>query len=161
VFPLANQERPGTKNIPWRGGSAVQKEQIAKMIQKRLGLDDKEFQTIKDSPKFQRLFENILTGSRYKLVAEIVESKGCHSGHVKGQKLFFDSAGNLLTREAPERVCAFLMPNLTVLINAFFENLLNGRDPNEVMFNRTGCYDVGPACGGWGHVIVEMRAEPR
>ena len=139
----------------------MEKEQIAKMIQKRLGLEDKEFQAIKDSPKFQRLFDNILTGSRYRLVAEIVESKGCHSGHVKGQKLFFDSAGNLLTREAPERVCAFLMPNLTVMINAFFENLLNGRDPNEVMFNRTGCYDVGPACGGWGHVIVEMRAEPK
>ena len=139
----------------------MEKEQITKMIQKRLGLEDKEFQAIKDSPRFQRLFDNILTGSRYRLVAEIVESKGCHSGHVKGQKLFFDSAGNLLTREAPERVCAFLMPNLTVLINAFFENLLNGRDPNEVMFNRTGCYDVGPACGGWGHVIVEMRAEPQ
>ena len=139
----------------------MEKEQIAKMIQKRLGLEDKEFQTIKDNPRFQRLFDNILTGSRYRLVAEIVESTGCHSGHVKGQKFFFDSAGNLLTREAPERVCAFLMPNLTVLINAFFENLLNGRDPNEVMFNRTGCYDVGPACGGWGHVVVEMRAEPR
>ena len=139
----------------------MEKEQISKMIQKRLRLEDKEFQAIKDSPKFQRLFDNILGGSRYRLVAEIVESKGCHSGHVKGQKLFFDSAGNLLTREAPERVCAFLMPNLTVMINAFFENLLNGRDPNEVMFNRTGCYDVGPACGGWGHVIVEVRAEPR
>ena len=139
----------------------MEKEQIPKMIQKRLNLEDSEFQAIKDNPRFQRLFDNILSGSRYKLVAEIVESKGCHSGHVKGQKLFFDSAGNLLTGEAPERVCAFLMPNLTVLINAFFENLLNGRDPNEVMFNRTGCYDVGPACGGWGHVIVEMRAEPR
>ena len=139
----------------------MEKEQIIKMLQKRLGLDDKEFQSVKDSPRFQRLFDNILSGSRYRLVAEIVESKGCHSGHVKGQKLFFDSSGNLLTREAPERVCAFLMPNLTVLINAFFENILNGRDPNEVMFNRTGCYDVGPACGGWGHVIVEMRAETR
>lgn len=139
----------------------MEKEQISTMIQKRLGLEEKEFQVIKNSPKFQRLFDNILSGSRYRLVAEIVESKGCHSGHVKGQKLVFDSAGNLLTREAPERVCAFLMPNLTVLINAFFENLLNGRDPNEVMFNRTGCYDVGPACGGWGHVVVEMRAEPR
>ena len=139
----------------------MEKEQIAKMIQKRLSLEDKEFQAIKDSPRFQRLFDNILSGSRYRLVAEIMESKGCHSGHVKGQKLFFDSAGNLLTREAPERGCAFLMPNLTVLINAFFENILNGRDPNEVMFNRTGCYDVGPACGGWGHVIVEMRAETR
>ena len=139
----------------------MEKEQIAKMIQKRLGLEDKEFQAIKDSPKFQRLFDNILKGSRYKLVAEIVESKGCHSGYVKGQKIFFDSAANLLTREAPERVCAFLMPHLTVMINAFFENIMNGRNPNEVMFNRTGCYDVGPACGGWGQVIVEMRAEPR
>ena len=139
----------------------MEKEQIIKMLQKRLGLEGKEFQALKDSPKFQRLVDNLLSASRYRLVAEIVESKGCHSGHVKGQKLVFDSAGNLLTREAPERVCAFLMPNLTVLVNAFFENLLNGRDPNEVMFNRTGCYDVGPACGGWGHVIVEMRAEPR
>ncbi len=146
----------------------MEKEQIAKMIQKRLGLEDKEFQPIKDSPKFQRLspkfqrlFGNLAVGSRYKLVAEIVESKGCHSGHVKGQKLVFDSSGNLLTAEAPERVCAFLMPNLTVMINLFFENILNGRDPNEVMFNRTGCYDVGPACGGWGRVIVEMRAEQK
>jgi len=51
------------------------------------------------------------------------------------------------------------MPNLTVLINAFFENLMNGRNPNEVMFNTSGCFDTGPACGGWGHVVVEMNAE--
>lgn len=139
----------------------MDKEQLAGIIQKRLGLDDAEFQAIKQTPKFQRLFENAVKGAPYRLVAEIVESKGCHSGHVKGQKLIFDSAGNLLTRECPDRICAFLMPNLTVLINAFFENLMNGRDPNEVMFNRTGCFDVGPACGGWGHVLVEMRAEMR
>jgi len=139
----------------------VEKEQIVKMIQKRLGLNNKEFEPIKNNPKFRRLFDNILAGAQYRLVAEVVESEGCHSGHVKGQRLFFESAGNLLTREAPERVCAFLMPNLTVLINAFFENFMNGRDPNEVMFNRTGCFDVGHACGGWGHVTVEMRAEKR
>jgi len=139
----------------------VEKEQIVKMIQKRLALNDKDFEPIKNNPKFRRLFDNILAGAQYRLVAEVVESEGCHSGHVKGQSLFFDSAGNLLTREAPERVCAFLMPNLTVLINAFFENFMNGRDPNEVMFNRTGCFDVGHACGGWGHVTVEMRAEKR
>lgn len=144
-----------------KGESAVEKEQIVNMIRKRLGLDDREFEPIKNTPKFQRLFGNILAGAQYRLVAEVVESKSCHSGHVKGQRIFFDSAGNLLTREAPERVCAFLMPNLTVLINAFFENLMNGRDPNEVMFNRTGCFDVGHACGGWGHVTVEMRAEKR
>ena len=50
-------------------------------------------------------------------------------------------------------------PNLTVLINAFFENLMNGRNPNEVMFNTSGCFDTGPSCGGWGHVVVKMNAE--
>ena len=139
----------------------MEKEQLIKMLQKRLGLDDEQFRAIKDTPKYQRLLDNVLKASRYRLVAEVIESEGCHSGHVKGQKLVFDNAGNLLTREAPERICAFLMPNLTVLINAFFENLMNGRDPNEVMFNRTGCFDVGHACGGWGHVMVEMRAEQR
>ncbi len=135
--------------------------QMAQFIQKRLGLNDREFQGIRENPKYQRLFENALAASRYQLVAEVIESKGCHSGHRVGQKLIFDSAANLLTRECPERVCAFLMPNLTVLLNAFFENFMNGREPNEVIFNRTGCFDVGHACGGWGKVIVEMRAEPR
>lgn len=107
----------------------MEKERFVGIIRKRLGLNDKEFQEIENNPKFQRLFENALKASRYRLVAEVVESKGCHSRHVVGQKIFFDSSGNLLTRESPNRICAFLMPNLTVLINAFFENLMNGRDP--------------------------------
>jgi hypothetical protein len=139
----------------------MDKKQLAEIIRKRLDLDEDEFRVIGENPKFQKLFENALKASQYRLVAEVIESKGCHSGHVVGQKLLFDNSGNLLTRHGPERVCAFLMPNLTVLINAFFENLMNGRDPNEVMFNQTGCFDVGPACGGWGHVVVRMRAEPR
>jgi len=134
---------------------------LTEIIRKRLGLDESEFKTIDQNPKYRRLFENAVEASKYRLVAEVIESKGCHSGHEKGQKIFFDSSGNLLTREAPERVCAFLMPNLVLIINAFFENLTNGRDPNEVMFNRTGCFDVGHVCGGWGHVVLEVRAEPR
>jgi hypothetical protein len=133
--------------------------QIAEIIRKRLHLEDKDWSLIQKNPKFQKLFQNAIEASRYRLVAEVIESVGCHSGHVVGQKLIFDNSGNLLTRENPDRVCAFLMPNLTVLINAFFENLMNGRDPNEVMFNTTGCFDTGPLWGGWGHVVVRMTAE--
>jgi hypothetical protein len=43
--------------------------------------------------------------------------------------------------------------------NAFLENLLNERDPNEVMFNTSGCFDTGPSCGGRGNVVVKMYAE--
>jgi len=27
------------------------------------------------------------------------------------------------------------------------------------MFDTSGCFDTDPACGGWGHVVVRMRAE--
>jgi hypothetical protein len=137
----------------------MDKKKIAVIIRQRLNLDDREWADIENNAKFQTLFQNAITASRYRLVAEVIASKGCHSKHRVGQKLIFDSSGNLLTRENPERICAFLMPNLTVLINAFFENLMNGRDPNEVMFNTTGCFDTGPACGGWGHVVIQMKAE--
>jgi len=131
---------------------------LAQIIKRRLALEGEELAAVLGNPKYKRLFEN---GSRYRLVAEVVASKGCHSGHVVGQRIVFDSASNLLTQESPDRVCVFLMPNLTVLLNAFFENLMNGRDPDEVMFNRAGCFDVGPMCGGWGHVQLEMKAEAR
>ena len=134
------------------------KDQLVEVIRCRLKLDDQEWTVIKENPKFQRLFKNAVEASKYRLIAEVIDSKGCHSGHVVGQKLIFDNSGNLLTKESPDRVCAFLMPNLTLLINAFFENMMNGRDPNEVMFNTTGCFDTGPQCGGWGHVVIKMGA---
>jgi hypothetical protein len=137
----------------------MDKDQMVDIIRRRSKLKDQDWSIIENNPKFQQLFENAAKASKYRLVAEVIESKGCHSGHIVGQKLVFDSTGNLLTKENPNRVCAFLMPNLTVLINAFFENLMNGRNPNEVMFDTTGCFDTGPSCGGWGHVIVRMRAE--
>ena len=137
----------------------MDKDTIAKLIRRRLNLDDREWALIEGNPKFQRLFANVAGASTNRLVAEVIESNGCNSGHVKGQKIVFDNAGNILTKENPDRICAFLMPNLTVLINAFFENLMNGRDPNEVIFNTTGCFDTGPGCGGWGHVVVRMTAE--
>ena len=139
----------------------MDKQKMAEIIRKRLKLEAEEWSIIEKNPRFQELFQNAIEASKYLLVAEVIESKGCHSGHVVGQKIIFDSTGNLLTKEAPDRVCSFLMPNLTVLINVFFENLMNGRDPNDVMFNTTGCFDTGPQCGGWGHVVVKMTAELR
>lgn len=138
----------------------MDRERLAAIIRRRLHLEDSDWSIIENTPKFQRLFQNAIEASRYRLIAEVIASRGCHSGHTVGQRLVFDNSGNLLTKENPDRICCFLMPNLAVLVNAFFENLMNGRDPNEVMFNTTGCFDTGPSCGGWGHVVVRMKAEP-
>ena len=109
----------------------MDKDTLIEIIKNRLSLEGEELEAVIENPKYQRLFENAAKGSKYRLVAEVVTSKGCHSGHVVGQKIIFDNAGNLLTEESPKRICAFLFPNLTVLINAFFENLMNGRDPTR------------------------------
>jgi len=53
------------------------------------------------------------------------------------------------------------MSNLTLFINAFFENLMNGSKPNKVMLNFTGCFDTGPMYGGWGYAVVKMTTELR
>ena len=91
----------------------MDEDQLVEMIRRRLKLDDQEWKIIEQTPKFQRLFKNAVEASKYRLIAEVIDSKGCHSGHLIGQKLIFDNSGNLLTKENPDRVCSFLMPNLS------------------------------------------------
>jgi hypothetical protein len=98
----------------------MDKGRIAEIIRRRLKLNDQEWAMIEKNEKFQRLFKNAVHTSKYRLMAEVIDSKGCHSGRVIGQKVIFDNSGNLVTKENPDRVCSFLMPNLTILINAFF-----------------------------------------
>jgi len=53
----------------------------------------------------------------------------------------------------------FTAKNLRVPTKRFYVMIHKLRDPNDVIFNRTGgCLDVGPACGGRGDVVTEMSA---
>ena len=54
----------------------MDKDQIAEMIRRRLKLDDQEWKMIEQNPKFQRLFKNAIEASKYRLVAEVIDSKG-------------------------------------------------------------------------------------
>jgi hypothetical protein len=62
----------------------MDKNQIGQVIRRRLKLDDQEWSYIENNPKSQRLFQNALKASSYQLIAEVIESKGCHSGHAGG-----------------------------------------------------------------------------
>ena len=49
----------------------------------------------------------------------------------------------------------------TGLIFTSNELLYAGVDPNEMRFKRTGCFDVGVECGGWGRIVLELRVVDR
>ena len=53
------------------------------------------------------------------------------------------------------------MPNMRQAIFGLHELWYAGIDPNEMCFKRSGCFDVGVACGGWGNIIIEARVMDR
>ncbi len=35
------------------------------------------------------------------------------------------------------------------------------QNPNEMLFNKAGCFDVGLKCGGWGNIAMENKVIDR
>jgi len=50
------------------------------------------------------------------------------------------------------------MPTLIFMAHELF---YAGVDPNEMRFKRAGCSDIGIQCGGWGHIVMEVKVEDR
>ena len=95
------------------------------------------------------------------IVVEVVESQGCNSQHKVGEKFYFDGAGNLITKLCPKRICIYALSSVSKLIFASNELFYAGVDPNEMLFKRAGCFDVGVQCGGWGHIVLQLRVVDR
>jgi uncharacterized repeat protein (TIGR04076 family) len=131
------------------------------LIQSHLGYTDEEMKIFKENQRNIDILSNAPTLMNKTLVAEVVESHGCNSRHKKGDKLYFDGAGNLITKLAPKRICIYALSSMAKLIFASNELFYAGIDPNEMRFKRVGCFDVGVQCGGWGHIVMEIRVEDR
>lgn len=127
-----------------------------KFIQDHLGYDDEQMALFKARAKNAEIVEAAPALMGKTLVAEVVDAHGCASQHKVGDKFYFDGAGNLLTKHAPERVCIHALSAASVLMYVADELFYAGADPNDMRLNRVGCLDVGVQCGGWGHVVMEV-----
>ncbi len=47
------------------------------------------------------------------------------------------------------------------LIYGLHELFYSGIENPKATFSRAGCFDVGVRCGGWGHIVMEIRMEDR
>jgi uncharacterized repeat protein (TIGR04076 family) len=93
------------------------------------------------------------------IILEVVEAHGCNSGYKVGDRIYFDGAGNLLTKMCPRRVCGYSLNAALMMVYASNEMTYAGVDPNEMCFKRASCFDVRIDCGGWGRVVLELRVE--
>jgi len=132
-----------------------------RFFQQHLGYSDEEMALFRADPRNEEVLAKGPELMQKTIVAEVVESHGCNSQHKVGDRFLFDGAGNLLTTKCPRRICIYALQGLTSLIFATNELAYAGVDPDSLRFRRTGCFDVGVRCGGWGHIVMEVRVEER
>ncbi|MBU7012009.1 MAG: TIGR04076 family protein [Theionarchaea archaeon] len=136
-------------------------EEIWNVFQKHVGYTDEEMDIFRKNPRNADVLSKGSALLNKTIVVEVVESHGCNSRHTVGDKFYFDGAGNLLTKLCPKKVCIYALQSVTMLIFASNELFYAGADPNDMRFKRAGCFDVGVHCGGWGHIVMEIRVEER
>jgi uncharacterized repeat protein (TIGR04076 family) len=130
-------------------------------FQEHLGYSDEELDMFRKDPKNAEILSRAAELMNKTIVAEVVESRGCNSQHKVGDRFVFDGAGNLLTKLNPERICVHAMSAFSPCVYVANELFYAGVDPNETRFKRVGCFDVGVRCGGWGHIVMELKVEDR
>ena len=137
-------------------------EKVWKTVQQHLGYNDEEMKQFRENPRNEDVLSKTAVMLNKTIVAEIIESHGCDSGHKVGDKIYFDGRGvSLLTKLGPSRICIFALHSVALAMPALAELLYAGINPNEMRFKRFGCPDVGIKCGGWGHIVMELSVEDR
>ncbi len=134
-------------------------ERVWKMVQRHLGYSAEEIERFKTDPRNLDVLSKKTAMKSKTIVLEVVESHGCNSGHRVGDRFYFDAAGNLLTERCPRNVCGYALNSAMMMVFAANEMIFAGMDANRMRFRRSGCFDVGLQCGGWGRVVLELRVE--
>ena len=133
-----------------------------KLVQQHLGYTDEEMKIFQVDPRNEDVLSKTIPMLNKTIVAEVIESHGCDSGHKVGDRIYFDGRGiSLLTKLGPGRICIFALHSIALAMPAVAELFYAGVDPNQARFKRFGCPDVGINCGGWGHVVMEIKMEDR
>ena len=136
-------------------------ESVWDFFQKHVGYTDEEMKEFRENPRNEDVLSKGPALMNKTIVVEVVKSHGCNSQHKEGDKFYFDGAGNLITKLCPKRICIYALSSMATAIFASNELFYAGVDPNEMRFNRLGCFDVGVRCGGWGNIVMEIRVEDR
>ena len=144
----------GVRDIAWNVGKW-------KIMKERLGYTDEEMKVFRENPRNEDVLSKVPALMNKTIVLEVVESHGCNSQHKVGDRLYFDGAGNLITKHCPKKICIYALKASAQMIFACGELFLAGVDPNEMRFKRAACFDVGVQCGGWGRIVLEFSVKNR
>ncbi len=131
------------------------------IIKKNLGYTEEEMKIFMENLKNIEILKKAPNLVNKTIVIEVIESHGCNSQHVIGEKFYFDGFGNLITKLSPKRICISALAAMDKLIFGANALMFADQNPNDMLFNKAGCSDVGLKCGGWGNIAMEIKVIDR
>ncbi len=131
-----------------------------KRFAERVGYTEADLEHFQEGdPRLRQMERLTRVAAKYSLVAEVIKARHCNSGYQVGDKFVLDVDGNFLTKLCPSRLCVYLMSQLTIPVALINERFSEGLDPNQFHFmHQVRCPDTGVECGGYGEVVVEVKA---
>lgn len=130
-------------------------------MKRRLRYSDEELKTFQENPRNQDVLSKAPTLMSKTIIGEVVESHGCNTEHMVGDRFYFDGFGNLITELCPKRICIHALHAVTPQVFTVAEFIYAGADPNQMRFKRAACFDIGLECGGFGRIVLEVSVKDR
>jgi uncharacterized repeat protein (TIGR04076 family) len=138
-------------------------EKLIKKYGKRVGYTDSEVEKFYEGGhRIRQVSRLSRAAAKYSIQAKVVNTKNCNSGHTVGQTFILDVDGNFISKLCPNKMCVYLVSQLTVPVALINERLSEGLEPNDFHFMRyVRCPDTGVDCYGYGEVMLKVQVVPR
>jgi uncharacterized repeat protein (TIGR04076 family) len=137
----------------------MESEKIWRRFQKHMGYTDEEMETFRSDPEKVKMVTQTPEFVTCKVIAEVIESHGCHAGHRVGDRFVMTAGGQLIAAESPKRMCMFALGPVSNTLPAIYERLIAKSDPHFERSHVVQCTDVGLDKGGWGKILMKVYVE--
>jgi len=129
---------------------------LQRIIKNRWGYTDSELSKAEELGTFDALkFKDMGCW----IVADPVCSEHCAGCHNEGRPLYFNAMGNLIRHKCPPGICIHGLSQLSPIIYNYVDHLLQGKTPNNMIFNHATCTDMGLEAGGLGNNLFRVSWE--
>jgi uncharacterized repeat protein (TIGR04076 family) len=137
----------------------MEAEEIWRRFQQHMGYSDEEMEIFKSDPEKVLMVTQRPEFVKCRIIAEVIESHGCHAQHKVGDRFVMTAGGQLITDESPKRICVFALGEISHILPAIYDRIISRSDPNFERKNIIQCTDVGLDKGGWGRILMKVWVE--
>ncbi|MBI5969353.1 MAG: hypothetical protein HY882_16030 [Deltaproteobacteria bacterium] len=134
-------------------------EEIWRRFQKHMGYTDKEMEIFRSDPRKVKMVTQTPEFVKCRVIAEVIESHGCHAQHRVGDRFVMTAGGQLIADQCPKRMCISALGPISAILPVIHERIITKSDQNFERYNIVQCTDVGLDKGGWGKILMKIYVE--